>query len=74
MEYNRAMPTTVWAVVRQGKIEPEETLELPEGAKVLVTVLTEEDEIQFWLRSSETALTKVWDNPEDDVYAQLLQR
>lgn len=68
------MPTTVWAVVREGKIEPQETLELPEGAKVLVTVLTEDSEQQFWMMASESALNKIWDNSEDDIYAELLQR
>lgn len=68
------MPTTVWAIVREGKIEPEETLELAEGAKVLVTVLTEDTESQFWLGASESSLNKIWDNSQDDVYAELLQR
>lgn len=32
-------PSTMWAVVRKGKIELLEKNELPEGARVLVTVL-----------------------------------
>jgi len=68
------MPTTVWAFVRKGKIEPDEALELPEGTKVLVTILTDGIEQPFWLRVSETSLDKIWDNPQDDVYAELLQR
>ncbi|PYU93166.1 MAG: hypothetical protein DMG08_10935 [Acidobacteria bacterium] len=66
------MLNTVWAVVREGKIEVLEPLDLPEGTRVLVTVLSEEDP-QFWLNSSQSALDRVWDNNEDDVYAQLLQ-
>jgi len=66
------MLNTVWAVVREGKIEVLEPLDLPEGTRVLVTVLSEEDP-QFWLKSSQSALDRVWDNNEDDVYAQLLQ-
>ncbi len=68
------MPTTVWAVVRDGKIETDEALVLPEGTKVLVTVLTDDTEQMFWLKASETSLEKIWANPQDDVYAELLQR
>ncbi|MEG4282321.1 hypothetical protein QUB68_04270 [Microcoleus sp. A006_D1] len=65
------MLKTLWATVRQGKIELLELSELPEGAKVLVTVLPDE-ESEFWLQASQTSLDRVWDNTEDDVYAQLL--
>ncbi|MEG4579727.1 hypothetical protein QUA71_08975 [Microcoleus sp. MON1_C5] len=65
------MLKTLWATVRQGKIELLELSELPEGAKVLVTVLPDE-EGEFWLQASQTPLDRVWDNTEDDVYAQLL--
>lgn len=33
-----------------------------------------DDEAEFWLEASQTALDAVWDNTEDDVYAQLLQK
>ena len=65
------MLKTLWAKVRQGKIELLELSELPEGAKVLVTLLPDE-EAEFWLQASQTSLDRVWDNTEDDVYAQLL--
>jgi hypothetical protein len=65
------MLKTLWATVRQGKIELLESSELPEGAKVLVTLLPDED-AEFWLQASQTSLDTVWDNTEDDVYAQLL--
>jgi hypothetical protein len=65
------MLNTLWATVRQGKIEPLESAELPEGVRVLVTVLPD-NEAQFWVDASQTSLDAVWDNTEDDVYAQLL--
>jgi hypothetical protein len=65
------MLKTLWATVRQGKIELLELSELPEGAKVLVTLLPDE-EAEFWLQASQTSLDTVWHNTEDDVYAQLL--
>lgn len=65
------MLKTLWATVRQGKIELLKLSELPEGAKVLVTLLPDE-EAEFWLQASQTSLDRVWDNTEDEVYAQLL--
>ncbi len=66
------MLNTVWAVVHEGKIELLEHVELPEGSKVLVTLLPDEDS-QFWRRTSQVSLDTIWDNAEDDVYAQLLE-
>lgn len=66
------MLRTLWATIRQGKIELLEATELPEGVRVLVTLLPD-DEAEFWLQASQTSLDAVWDNAEDDVYAQLLQ-
>ena len=66
------MLKTVLATVHQGKIEIPEQLELSEGTRVLITVLSDE-EIEFWNQSSKASLDKVWDNTEDDVYAKLLE-
>lgn len=30
------------------------------------------DDDEFWLKASELSLNLIWDNPEDDVYAELL--
>jgi len=65
------MLKTLWATVRQGKIELLESEELPEGTRVLVTLLPD-DETEFWLQTTQTSLSSVWDNAEDDVYAELL--
>lgn len=35
-------------------------------------VAEEAEERAFWLAASEPSLRKLWDNPDDDVYAQLL--
>jgi len=67
------MLQTVWAVIHDGKIEPLEGVAFPEGAKVIVTLLPDEEEPPFWLSASETSLTEVWENTEDDIYAELLQ-
>ncbi|NEU74978.1 hypothetical protein PI95_021075 [Hassallia byssoidea VB512170] len=67
------MLKTVWATVRQGKIELLEPTELPEGTRVLVTLLLD-DESEFWLQTSQVSVDAIWDNTEDDVYAQLLEK
>ncbi|OLE55275.1 MAG: hypothetical protein AUG51_04135 [Acidobacteria bacterium 13_1_20CM_3_53_8] len=66
------MLNTIRAVVREGKIELLENVEIPEGTEVLVTPLV--DEPSFWLNASESSLNSVWDNSEDDVYAELLEK
>ncbi|UBF28964.1 hypothetical protein K9N68_14650 [Kovacikia minuta CCNUW1] len=66
------MLKTLWATVRHGKIELLEATELPEGGRVLVTLLPD-GETEFWLQASQTSLDTVWNNAEDDVYAQILQ-
>ena len=65
------MPKTVWATFSQGKVELLEQIEIPDGARVLVTILPD-DEDQFWLDASRVSLAAVWDNEEDDIYVQLL--
>jgi hypothetical protein len=70
-EENRAMLNTVRAAIREGKIELLERVELPEGSRLLVTVLPDE-EAGFWMDASGASLEQIWDNPEDDVYARLL--
>lgn len=66
------MQERIRAVVNEGRIEPLEKLDLPDGTEVLVTVLSNGDD--FWLKASEPSLSTIWDNPEDDVYAELLER
>ncbi|MGI8898295.1 MAG: antitoxin family protein [Pyrinomonadaceae bacterium] len=65
------MQERIRAVVNQGKIEPLEKLDVPDGTQVLITVLSNGDD--FWLSASEPSLDAIWNNPEDDVYAELLE-
>lgn len=67
------MLETVWAVVHNGKIETIEAVDVPEGTRALVTLLVE-DENDFWLAASSESLNEIWDNEEDDVYAELLEK
>jgi hypothetical protein len=45
---------------------------MPEGTKVIVTLLVEAEESQFWSLASQRSLSSVWENAEDDIYAELL--
>lgn len=67
------MIVTLKAVVHHGKIELTETATLPEGAKVLVTLLPDDDR-DFWAEASQKSLAEIWDSPEDDGYAELLEK
>ncbi|HXD31089.1 MAG TPA: hypothetical protein VN643_08230 [Pyrinomonadaceae bacterium] len=66
------MLSTIKAVVNNGRIELLENIEMPDGTQVLVTVLPNDDD--SWLNASERSLSAVWNNSEDDVYAELLER
>ncbi len=69
------MLNTLWGIVREEKIELLEKAYIPEGIKVLVTVLPSGDnEAQFWLKTSQISLDAIWNNPEDDIYGQLLKK
>lgn len=67
------MPNKVRAVVRDGKLELLDRVEIPEGTSVVITILPE-DESRYWMGASLTALDALWDNSEDDVYAELLNK
>jgi len=67
------MLVTLKAVIHDGKIKLAEPATLPEGAKVLVTVLPD-DGTDFWLDVRQKSLAQIWDNPEDEAYAKLLQK
>ena len=66
------MQERIRAVVNDGRIEPLEKLDMPNGTEVLVTILANGDDL--WLNASEQSLNAIWDNSEDDVYAELLER
>jgi hypothetical protein len=61
------------AVVRDGKIQLLDDVVFPEGAQLVVSIVSdEEDERAFWYAAGLTAMQAIWDNAADDVYAQLL--
>jgi len=67
------MLQTVWAEVRNGHIRPFERVAFPEGAKAIVTFIPDKMDERFWLFASQRSLADVWENEEDDIYANLLQ-
>lgn len=70
------MSTTLEAVYEDGLLRLANPLPLPNHARVTVTVQTPEEDVerQAWLKVSETALAKTWDNPADDVFDALLEK
>jgi predicted DNA-binding antitoxin AbrB/MazE fold protein len=65
------MRNAMRAVVHDGKIEPLDKLDLPEGTRLLLTVVRDEED-EFWTDASQPSLEAVWENADDDVYGQLL--
>jgi predicted DNA-binding antitoxin AbrB/MazE fold protein len=66
------MFNTIRAIVKEGRIELKEPLDLPEGTEVVVTIPS--DDSDFWTKASQQSLSAVWENEADDVYGQLLKR
>ena len=66
------MSTTFTAIVHNGKIEPLHTKLPPEGTEVLVSVKPDAL-LNFWQAASSKSLDAIWDNDEDDRYAELLE-
>ena len=64
------MLSTALGIVKEGRIETLERVPLPEGKRVLVTILPDDD--TFWQEASGESLKEIWDNNEDDVYVGLL--
>jgi hypothetical protein len=65
------MLSTVWATVKNGKIELLEPMSLPEGAQLLVTLVSPEEEIdirQAYPLMDAVARQEGWDDPEMDSY------
>jgi hypothetical protein len=65
------MLKTLWAEVKQGKIELLELADLPEGTRVLVTVLPSH-ETDRWLKKDNVSSGDIWDNIEDTVQVPIL--
>jgi len=65
------MTNAVRAIVHDGRIEPLDHLDLPEGTRLIITVVSNDEE-DFWTGASQPSLDAVWDNEEDDVYGQLV--
>lgn len=71
------MTTTVEAIYENGKLVLPQPLPLPEKARVRVTIETNgvtDAERAEWLKLSEQSLMRAWDNPDDDVFNELLQK
>lgn len=68
------MTTTMDAIYEHGKLTLPQPLSLPEKAHVRVTIETDDAERENWLKLSEVALSKAWDNEADDVFNELLKK
>ena len=67
------MTTTVDAIYEGGKLLLPKPLSLPEKSRVRVTIESD-TEREAWMKLSEEALMKTWDNDADDVFNELLKK
>ena len=68
------MTTTVEGIYENGKILLPRLLPLPEKSQVRVTIEAGDTEREAWLKLSEESLTQAWNNPDDDVFNELLSK
>jgi hypothetical protein len=68
-----AMTTTVDAIYEGGKLLLPKPLSLPEKSRVRVTIESD-TEHGAWMKLSEEALMRTWDNDADDVFNELLKK
>ena len=73
------MTTTVEAIYEDGVLKLPRRLPLPDKSHVKVTIESdavgnENVERSAWLKLSEEALFRTWDNSDDDVFNELLKK
>ena len=73
------MTTTVEAIYENGTLKLPAPLPLPEKARVTVTIQSppasgNDTDRTAWLKLSEESLLKTWDNPDDDIFNELLAK
>ena len=73
------MSTTVEAIYEDGKLLLRQRLPLAEKAQVRVTVEIDDATVSdaeriAWLKLSEQSLMKAWNNADDDVFNELLEK
>ncbi|TAL70674.1 MAG: DUF104 domain-containing protein [Bacteroidetes bacterium] len=61
------------AVYESGKLKLPEDANILDGSKVLVTII-EEPRVEYLIKASEEMLDKIWNNDNDDIYEQLLEK
>ncbi|MBI5686901.1 MAG: antitoxin family protein [Verrucomicrobia bacterium] len=73
------MTTTVEAIYEHGVLKLPAELPLADHTRVRLTIEApveggDDSERAAWLKLSEAALAKTWDNPDDDVFNELLKK
>jgi len=73
------MTKTVEAIYENGILRLPSPLPLPEKSHVTVTIRSDDaptgdSERAAWLKLSEEMLTKAWENPDDDIFNELLKK
>ena len=65
------MYQTLSAEMKNGSIKLLDKVKIPEGARILVTIMQDDDGL-FWQNASQASLGKIWENKDDDIYEKLI--
>jgi hypothetical protein len=60
-------------IVQDNKVVLSEEIHIPDGTRVIVTVPSNVKPASFWEAASAGTLDRIWNNEEDDIYADLLK-
>jgi len=74
LNHKSDMLNTIKAIVQKKRIHLIENIKIPERTKLLITILPNDDSNDFWQAASMTSLNKIWNNTEDNIYAELLEK
>jgi len=75
------MIETIEAICEEGRLKPRVPIDRFDGKRAVIFFFDENKAdseetslLREWLLLSEPAINRIWDNPEDDIYAELLPR
>ncbi len=67
------MYSSINGVFYNGSVNILENIKIPEGSKLIITII-DDNEKEFWVSASNENLKDIWNNPQDDIYEELLKK
>jgi len=67
------MIKTIKTRYKKGRVLMDKDINIPDDSVIYISYVNNEEN-NFYLSASQTALDKIWDNEEDDIYENLLNK